>query len=94
MSDSQNIWLILWDHARTEGSPFEINDIMPAVVKALGIDDASARRAITSLIDELDRLPDGRQYFDTRGNAAVPLPEFFDAVAQGREAAETYPYEL
>ena len=94
MSDSQTIWSILWDHARTENGPFEIDDVVPAVAKALGMADASAHRAITSLIDELDRMPDGRQYFDTCGDAAVPLPEFREAVAKGKAAAETYPYEL
>ena len=67
----------------------------PAVAEALGQPEKAANRAVASLIDELDRRrPDGRPCFELEGNAAVPLPEFADAVKRGKTAAETYPYEL
>ena len=94
MSDSQTIWAILWDHAKAANDSFEIDDVAPAVAKALGTTEASARKSITSLIGELERLPDGRKYFDAEGYAAVPLPEFFAAVEAGKTADATYPYEL
>ena len=94
MSDSQTIWAILWDHAKAAKGPFEIDDVLPDAAKALGKSGASLQRQVTSLIDELDRMPEGRQYFETEGNAAVPLPEFFAAVAQGKSPTDTYPYEL
>ena len=85
MTDSQTIWAILWDHARAENGPFEINDVVPSVARAIGQPEKAASHAIASLIEELDRLPEGEQYFDLEGNAAVPLPEFFAAREAGEE---------
>ena len=97
MSDHQTIWTILWNHAArqpTPDAPFEIDEVVPAVVAALEVSDPHARRLIGGLLTELDRLPDGEQFFAREGNAVVPLSEFLKAKDQGTAPIDLYPYEL
>jgi hypothetical protein len=97
MSDSQTVWSILWDHASqgaSIGSPFEIDEVLPEVCSALGISEEAARKLISGLLVELDRMPAGRQFFRREGNAVVPLQGFFRAVKEGVKPLDAYPYEL
>ena len=97
MSDNQTIWTILWNHAASlslPGAIFEISDLLPAVVEALKITDAEAQRVISMLLDELDRLPEGRQFFAREANAIVPLSSFLRAKDKVANPVDAYPYEL
>jgi hypothetical protein len=97
MSDSQTVWSILWDHASksaTVGSPFEIDEVLPEVCRALGVSEAAARKLISGLLVELDPMPAGRQFFGREGNAVVPLQGFFQALKEGVKPLDAYPYEL
>lgn len=94
MSDSQTIWAILWGRAAREKGPFEIDEVAPEVAKALGEPESNAKRQIGFLLEELNRMPDGKQFFIEEGEAAVPLPEFFEAVARGVSPGDAYPFEL
>lgn len=97
MSDSQTVWKILWDRAAKDprpGAPFEIEEVAPAVAAARAISEAEARRIIGGLLGELDRMPEGRQYFTREGNAVVPLPEFLRDLSDTPDPLALYPYEL
>ena len=97
MSDSQTVWSILWDYATREasvGSPFEIDEVVPEVCRALGLSEQAARKLTSSLLVELDRMPTGHQFFGREGNAVVALPGFFKAVKDGVKPLDAYPYEL
>ena len=94
MSDSQTAWSVLWERAKRVKGPFEIDAVLPDVMRALGTEEAAAKKTVKFLLGELERLPDGKQFFETEGNAVVPLPEFFDAVERGEAPLDAYPYEL
>jgi hypothetical protein len=97
MSDSQTIWMILWRRALRSDSPldpFEISEIVPDVVDALEVPEREAERRVASLMGELDRLPQGEQYFRLEGNAIVPLPEFAAVHQDPDSELNAYPYEL
>jgi len=97
MSDNQTVWTILWQHAAAldpPGAAFEIDDVVPAVRKALQVSDDQARRLIGGLLVELDRLPEGRRFFSREGNAVVPLAGFFRSKDQVTHPVDAYPYEL
>jgi hypothetical protein len=97
MSDNQTVWIILWNHAAGQpspGSPFEIDDVVPAVTAALHVPDDRARRLVGHLIGELNRLPEGHQFFAREGNAVVPLAEFLRMKSQVSHPVDVYPYEL
>lgn len=94
MSDSQTAWKILCDWAGRRHGPFEISEVARAVAEALKVKPAKAERVISSLLKELDRLPEGRQYFRREGNAVVPLPELPPAAQDADKAARLYPFEV
>lgn len=97
MSDSQTAWNVLWQHAAKatgHDAPFEIDEVVPAVAKALAAPEDKARHLISGLLDELSRLPDGRQFFAREGNAVVPLPEFTRDAGRVGNPVDAYPYEL
>lgn len=97
MSDNQTVWSVLWRHANalpTPGAPFEIDDVVPAVASALKLDPDNARRKVGTLLVELSRLPEGRQYFAREGNAVVPLSRFLKARDAFADPVDAYPYEL
>ncbi len=98
MSDSQTAWTILWNHAATRGAhadAFEIGEVTPALARALAISEPDAQRCVVStLLSELGRMPEGRQYFAREGNAVVPLPELTRAISQSQTPLDVYPYEL
>lgn len=97
MSDSQVAWKIIWEHASSgpkPGTPFEIDDVSKAVAEANKSSEGDARRVISGLLTELDRLPDGERFFTCEGNAVVPLPAFTKAIQGSRPAIEVYPFEL
>jgi hypothetical protein len=93
MSDSQTVWKILWEHAAA-GEPFEIDEVVPAVTATLKVSAPEARGLIGGLLTELDRLPDGHQYFTREGNAVVPLPAYSRARQASSSPLDVYPYEL
>ena len=96
MSDSQTAWTILWNYALTSLpalTPFEIAEVAPTVALALKVSTEEATRLVGDLLAELDRLPDGTQYFTREGNAVVPLPGFAKAAQDPKAALSTYPYE-
>jgi hypothetical protein len=97
MSDSQTVWTILWDRSARgpqPGTPFEIDEVVPDVARALKKTDAEAWRLVAGLLTELDRLPGGERYFTREGNAVVPLPEYADALKRPGSPLDAYPYEL
>jgi hypothetical protein len=93
MSDSQTIWTILWKHAAESGEPFEISDVAPEVANAIGVSVPEAQGRIAEFLRELERLPDGEQYFRLEGNAAVPLPEFKASAKDDATVQALYPFE-
>lgn len=94
MSDTQSVWLELWHRATADPAPFEIADAAPQVASALGTEPQHAERMISGLLKELERLPDGKQFFTREGNAVVPLPEFFRCKHDDETALAFYPFEL
>ena len=76
MSDPRTIWAILWKHAAESPEPFEVSDVAPEAAKAIGASVPEAQRAVAGFVKELERLPDGQQFFTLEGDAVVPLPEF------------------
>ena len=96
MSDSQTVWMILWHHAFRGDRPqaFEIDEVIPEVKKTLQVDEHHARRLVSGLLVELERLPDGAQYFRREGNAVVPLPELLGVPKNDRAEFASYPFEL
>lgn len=96
MSDSQTAWMILWKKAASDPiarAPFEIDDVVPEVVEALGGSPKDVKRIISGLLKELERMPDGRQFFCQEGDAIVPLPEFVASAKDDRTALDAYPFE-
>ena len=97
MSDYQTIWTILCRRALSgtkPDQPFEISEVVPDVAQALQVTNPQAERMIAMLLGELDRLPDGRQFFAREGNAVVPLPEFATVTADATVELAAYPFEL
>lgn len=94
MSDSQTTFSMIWDRAARAGGPFEIDEILPSIVARIGKSDKETRRVVSFLLDELGRMPDGRQYFRQEGRAIVSLPEFSSASARGVSPLDAYPFEL
>ncbi len=94
MSDSQTIWMILWDRATSVQGPFEISDIVPEVSRRLDQDEKTAQKLILNLLAEVERMPEGERYFRVEGYAVVPLAEFFHAPKDQRAALDAYPFEL
>jgi hypothetical protein len=97
MSDYQTIWTILCRRALSgpkPGQPFEISEVVPDVAKALQVTNPQAERMVAMLLGELNRLPDGHQFFTREGNAVVPLPEFSTVTADGTAELVAYPFEL
>ena len=87
MSDSKLIWMVLWKKAASDPAcraPFEIDEVVPEAARPLGDPPKDAKRIISGLLKELERMPDGRQFFCQEGEAVVPLPEF-RRLAQGRK---------
>ena len=97
MSDTQTVWMILWQRAVRSPSvrdPFEISEVVPEVAKTLGVTDMDASRLVGGLLQELARPPAGKQYFAREGDAVVPLAELA-AVHEGPGSElDAYPYEL
>jgi hypothetical protein len=97
MSDNQTVWTILWERAAADaspGTPFEIDEVVPTVAESLKVSEDKARRLINRLLGELERLPDGHQFFTREGNAVVPLSGFLLARGRVSHPVEMYPYEL
>jgi hypothetical protein len=94
MFDSHKVWLVLWDRAAADPTPFEIDDITAEVARDLQIDAKEANRRVGMLLGELQRLPEGEQYFAREGNAVVPLPEFVASAKDEASALKVYPFEL
>ncbi|MBV8229846.1 MAG: hypothetical protein JO329_07680 [Planctomycetaceae bacterium] len=97
MSDTQKIWLILWRRAlksRKPRDPFEVAEVVPDVAEVLKISDKAAERLVRGLLKELERLPDGKQFFRLEGDAVVPLPEFADVHQDPQSELAAYPFEL
>ena len=97
MSDTQTVWMILWKRATSRGTPsepFEIAEVVPEVAEALQVSKEDATQLITGLLNELARLPEGKQYFALEGNAVVPLPELAQVAKNPKAEFEAYPYEL
>jgi hypothetical protein len=97
MSDTQTIWMVIWNRATAppgHGEPFEIAEIATEVAERLKVSEQDATRRIAGLLDELERLPDGRQYFRREGNAIVALPEAANIPLDLPDELKAYPYEL
>ena len=96
MSDTQTVWMILWQHTLQQGAPrpFEISEAVGEVEKALQVSDRDAERLISALLKELERMPEGKQYFRREGNAVVPLPEMSRVAQEPNAELAAYPYEL
>jgi hypothetical protein len=97
MSDYQTIWTILCRRALSgpnPDQPFEISEVVPDVAKALQVTNPQAERMVAMLLGELDRLPDGRQFFTREGDAVVPLSEFAAVTADATAELAAYPFEL
>jgi len=94
MFDSHKLWRIIWDRAAADPSPFEIAEISDAAADALQLDKKEATRRITLLLGELQRLPQGEQFFVLEGNAIVPLPEFTESAKDADSAMKAYPFEV
>ncbi len=93
MSDTQTVWMILWKRAmesRNPRDPFELAE----VARALNIPEEHATRRIAGLMNELGRLPEGKQFFNLEGDAIVPLPEFAAVHRDPGSELSAYPYEL
>lgn len=97
MSESHRVWILIWEYAAGCGSgrePFEIDEVVPAICRALATSEQEARKHATFLLHQLERLPEGSRYFELEGNAVVPLDEYVLAPKDLEAAAETYPFEL
>jgi hypothetical protein len=97
MSDNQTVWTYLCRHAATgrpPGRPFEIGDVTAVIAQALGVPENRATALVGFLLNELARLPEGRQYFRREGNAVVPLPEFAGVPQDAKGILDAYPFEL
>lgn len=93
MSDSKKVWMILWNRAAEDPTPFEISDAGPDVAEHVNMTLPAAIHKIAFVLQELSRMPDGRQYFVREGDAVVPLPEFLDSDKDAATAEAAYPFE-
>ena|SRR5579883_652950 len=97
MSDTQTVWMVLWRRAgrsKNPRDPFEIDEVVPEIVEALKIPKPAAAKLVVELMKELERLPDGKQFFRLEGNAIVPLPEYVKAPKDENSVLAAYPFEL
>jgi hypothetical protein len=94
MSDSHALWLLLWDRARSDPSPFELAEVAPELARQRGRSPEQALKTCSLLLKELERLPEGKRYFRREGDAVVPLPEFLAAANSRQAATDVYPFEL
>ncbi len=94
MSRSKIIFEILWQHGATTSGAFEVDDVTPQVAAKLGESREEAAGRVRTLLGELGRMPDGKQFFAMEGNAAVPLAEYLKARDAGVSPDEAYPYEI
>ena len=93
MSDPRQVWVALWRRAAADPSPFEISEIAPKVAESLQVDEKQAAHRVGFLLGELERLPEGKQYFAREGFAIVPLAEFVASPKDEATALATYPFE-
>jgi hypothetical protein len=93
MSESQAIWTILWKHAVESPEPCEASDVAPDVAKAIGVSVPEARKRVAGFVKELERLPDGKQFFSLEGEAVVPQPEFRSSAHDDATVQTLYPFE-
>lgn len=94
MSDSQNAWAVVWDHAQHVSGPFEVEDVVLPVAVRIGKAEDEARGVVDFLLVEAGRMADGQQFFRVEGSAVVPQPEFYSAVLKGVSADQAYPFEM
>ncbi len=97
MTDTQTVWMVLWKKAATDPNfqaPFEIDEVLPETAAALGSSPGDARRTLSGLLKELERMPDGRQFFRQEGEAVVPLLEFLRSAKDDASALNAYPFEI
>lgn len=94
MSDAQALWLIIWNRAGADPSPFELDEVAPELSRQRDLSPEQASRTCDLLLKELERLPEGKQFFRREGNAVVPLPEFLAATNSRQDARDAYPFEL
>jgi hypothetical protein len=94
MFNSHKLWLVLWNRAAADSSPFEISEVAPKVAEALKIDESEAPRRISLFLGELQRLPEGKQYFTLEGHAIVALSEFAESPKDEAAAMKAYPFEV
>lgn len=94
MSDTQRIWEIVWTRAAQGPNPFEVSEIAPEVARALEIPPDEAAERTLRFVRELERAPEGEQFFRAEGDAVVPLPEFERAAKDPATARQLYPFEV
>jgi len=97
MTDTQTVWMILWKKAAADPisrAPFEIDEVVPEAAGALKSSPGDAKRIISGLLKELERMPDGGQFFCQEGEAVVPLPEFTRSAKDDAAALNAYPFEI
>lgn len=92
--DTQKMWVAIWGRASEIEGPFELSDIVGPTAAALGVPEHDAERRLRFLMSELDRMPDGEQYFRMEGNAVVPLAEFAGSPKDLTSALRAYPFEV
>jgi hypothetical protein len=93
MSDSKKVWMILWNRAVADPTPFEISEAAPEAASVLKMTVPAAMHKIAFVLQELSRIPDGGQYFIREGDAVVPLPEFMGSEKDPDTAEAAYPFE-
>lgn len=89
-SEWRTLFDLLWETAARVGGPFEIAEIVPEAARRLKQPETTAERELNLLLVELERMPEGRQYFEVEGNAVVPLPE----IQKAATSQDAYPFEL
>jgi hypothetical protein len=94
MFNSHKLWLVLWNRAAADPTPFEISEVAGPVAEALQIDEKAAPRRISMFLGELQRLPEGGRFFALEGFAIVPLAEFLASPKDEATALKVYPFEL
>jgi hypothetical protein len=86
--------MIVWSRAARDRDAFEISEVAPEVASTLKMTERDAERVVAGLLKELERMPEGRQYFTVEGYAVVPLDEFIAAPKDEKSALDAYPFEL
>ncbi len=97
MSESHQVWLLIWEYAMEHGNgrePFEVDEIVPHVCEKLCASPEDAYKHATFLLKQLERIPEGSQFFALEGNAVVPLDEYVCSPKDLETAANAYPFEL